>query len=311
MAGAFTHFLISDTAKRKRSVIGSELYRLLNKHSEFVSLGSVSPDLPYLSFRTGTINWADLMHYDTTNGIVIHGHDELRQTWSMDGTNEADEIKLAWLFGYASHLISDATIHPIVEAIVGPYKDNPNEHRVCEMTQDSLVYHKRKNAEIRYTEYSSIIKFCKESEHFDPLMDFWEKQAVKTYTDTDQRPNPSLWFKTYSEAIDIAEGGSYIIALFRHAGLGTDYLYKTREEIVREYPDDLEKYYAKVRLPNDTIKSFSTEGFDRAVTNVTDAWSKLYEGLNAEIKVSRIVRNWDLDTGVDMESADQIKTYWA
>lgn len=71
MAGAFTHFIICDVAKRKKSIEDSELRRLLNKYSEFLFLGAASPDLPYLSFRMGKVNWADLMHYEKTNGIAI------------------------------------------------------------------------------------------------------------------------------------------------------------------------------------------------------------------------------------------------
>ncbi|MDD3473368.1 MAG: zinc dependent phospholipase C family protein, partial [Syntrophaceae bacterium] len=91
--------------------------------------------LPYLSLKTGTVNWADLMHYETTNGIVLHGYADIKNTWVEGPLRPTDERILAWLFGYASHLIADATIHPIVEAIVGPYEENSKEHQLCETTQ--------------------------------------------------------------------------------------------------------------------------------------------------------------------------------
>lgn len=72
--------------------------------------------------------------------IVLYGHDELGEILSKKELLETDERILTWLFGYVSHLIADETIHPIVEAIVGPYKDNSTKHRIGEMTQDSLVY---------------------------------------------------------------------------------------------------------------------------------------------------------------------------
>jgi len=311
MAGPFTHFLIVDSAKRRRTVIGSLLYRLLNKHSEFLYLGAVSPDLPYLSFKTGAVNWADLMHYENTNGIVLYGYDEIRKNWSADRMSETGERILAWLFGYASHLIVDATIHPIVEAIVGLYKDNSTEHRICEMTQDSLVYYQRKNAEIRYTEFSSIIKYCGESEHdFETLVDFWQKQTVKTYPAAAEDPTPALWFKTYSAAIDAAEGGSRVVALFRHAGVGEDFIYKTQEEIVKQHFRDQEKYYTTVKLPGGGTGSFSTAGVNRAVENVANAWRQLYEGFESGVAIERVVRNWNLDTGAEIGGTDGIKTYW-
>jgi len=104
------------------------------------------------------------MHYEKTNGIAIHGHNELKDVCTTKQT--ADKIKLIWLFGYVSHLVADATIHPVVQAIVGPYDQNEQtktEHRICEMTQDALIYNERKNTDIRYAEFSSALKFFRKS----------------------------------------------------------------------------------------------------------------------------------------------------
>jgi hypothetical protein len=308
MAGAFTHFIICDVAKRKRSIVDSELRRLLNKYSEFLFLGAASPDLPYLSFKTGEVNWADLMHYEKTNGIAISGYGELKNVWPTK--SPAKEIKLIWLFGFVSHLIADATIHPIVQAIVGPYEQNKPEHRLCEMTQDSMIYYDRKKTDIRYAEFSSALKFCGESEHFDELIDFWAEQASNNYSDKGEDPEPDLWFTTYSEAIDTAEGGSDIVALFRHLGIGGNFIYKTKAEIITEYPDHYKKYFTDVKLPGGNIGNFPKDGFERAVNNVIDAWNKLYSGLNSTLVVASIIKDWYLDTGVDMDSLTGETTYW-
>lgn len=312
MAGPFTHFLIADAAKGRRSIIGALImYKLLNRHSEFLYLGSVSPDLPYLSFKTGEVNWADLMHYKKTNGIVLNGYAEIKNIWAEGPPRSADERILVWLFGYASHLIVDATIHPIVEAIVGPYDENSKEHQLCEITQDSLIYNRKKNADIRYTEFSSILKLCGQPEEdFEALMEFWRKQADRTYPDVGEEPDSSLWFKTYSNAIDLAEGGSGIAALFRHAGIAGRLLYKPHEEIVKQCPEDREKFYTKVKLPGNGTGSFLTAGFDRAVNNVVEAWHKMYDGFESGVEIQKVIRNWNLDTGVDMDATDETKTYW-
>ena len=131
MAGAFTHFLICSVGEKRRRDIAPELYQLLNRHSQFMFLGAASPDLPYLSFQTGKVNWADVMHYEKTNSIAASGHKELGESWSSKTT--AEEIKFVWLLGYVSHLVADATIHPLVQAVVGPYEQNKEEHRICEM----------------------------------------------------------------------------------------------------------------------------------------------------------------------------------
>jgi len=309
MAGTFTHFIICDVAKKEKNLADSELKRLLNEYSEFLFLGAASPDLPYLSFKTGSVNWADLMHYEKTNDIVANGFDELKKVWAM--RQDADEIKFIWLLGFVSHLIADASIHPIVQAIVGPYEQNKEQHRICEMTQDSLIYNEFKNIDIRYAEFSSIIKFCSKSEYFDELMDFWKEQATDTYYEKNEKPNPKLWFTTYSEAIDIAEGGSDIIALFRHIGIGSGYIYRTKNEIISAYPKYYEKYFTKIKLPNGSVEFFIKYGFEKTVNNVIESWNKLYTGLSSPITVANIIKNWNLDTGVDLDSPEGIVTYWA
>jgi hypothetical protein len=310
MAGAFTHFVVCDVAKRKRSTIGSELWRLLNKHSQFLSLGAASPDLPYLSFKTGEVNWADVMHYEKTNSIVENGLKELKSTWYAKTT--ADDIKLVWLLGYASHLVADATIHPVVQAIVGPYEQNKEEHRLCEMTQDSLIFNLQKKTDIYYAEFSEILKFCKESEHFDGLIEFWKHQVLYNYQDKGEEPHPALWFSTYTEAIDAAEGGGNIVGLFRHLGIGSGYIYKPKDEILANYPEYHEKYFLKVRLPDGSIGYFPKDGFDKTVNNVTEAWGSLYQGLSlAQFAASSFVKNWNLDTGVDMDSPRHEVSYWS
>lgn len=310
MAGAFTHFVICEVGKRKRSTIGTELWKLLNRHSEFLHLGAASPDLPYLSFNTGQINWADVMHYEKTNSIAVTGWKELRAIWPIRST--ADEIKLAWLLGYVSHLVTDATIHPVVEAVVGPYEQNKEEHRLCEMTQDSLIFNREKKIDITYAEFSSILNFCYESPHFHELMEFWGRQIIFNYEDKGEEPNPLLWFSTYTKAIDAAEGGGNIIGLFRHLGVGINYIYKSKKEIMENYPEDYEKYFSKIRLPNGRIGSFPKDVFEKAVNNVIEVWDSLYRGFySADFDVSKFVKNWNLDTGVDMDSQNREITFWA
>lgn len=306
MAGAFTHFIISNLAKSKRSILGRDLWQLLNRHYQFLFLGSASPDLPYLSLKTGSVNWADVMHYEKTNSIVKDGHEKIKINWNVK--TPTDEAKFVWLMGYVSHLVADATIHPVVEAIVGKYEEHKEDHRLCEMTQDSLIYNTIMKTDIRYSEFSEMLKFCRESEHFDKLMDFWKALVLNNYREKAEDPHLALWFTTYAEAIDTAEGGSELVALFRHIGIAEKYIYRTREEIEKDYSQDYVRYFREVKLPTGSNGNFQKYAFEKAVANVTDAWKKLYEGLKAEIIVAQVIRNWNLDTGIDMDT--NIKTYW-
>lgn len=254
MAGTFTHFMVCDAAKANRKAFPPDLRKLLNRHAEFLFLGAVSPDLPYLSFKTGNVNWANVMHYETTNAIAVNAHEMLKKVWGSRSVRE--EIQLVWLLGFASHLVTDATIHPIVQAIVGSYDEHKEEHRICEMTQDSLIYFEMKKMEIRYSEFSSILKFCRDSLHIDAMVEFWTNQTVKAFSAKNEEPDPGLWLETYSDAIDVAEGGSSIVALFRHIGTIREYTYNTREEIVSNHPDRLRQFYTEMKLPDGGTGSF-------------------------------------------------------
>jgi hypothetical protein len=311
MAGAFTHQIICDVAKRRKSILGVDLYKLLNKYSEFLFLGAASPDLPYLSFQTGNVNWADVMHYERTNSTVITGYEEMTLKWPA--RDAATEIKFIWLMGFASHLVADATIHPVIQAIVGPYDqsdETKEEHRICEITQDSLIFNAFKKNDIYYGEFSSILKFCKDSEHFDDLMEFWNNQILLNYHEKQEEPHPSFWFLTYTSAIDTAEVGSEFVGLFRHLGKVREYVYKTQDEILSNYREDYKKYYGEVVLPDGSKGLFKTKGFQRAVSNVVTVWSSLFDGLTNDIIVTDIVKNWNLDTGIDQGSTEDEVTYW-
>jgi hypothetical protein len=121
------------------------------------------------------------MHYEKTNGIAVNGHGELKGRWATHQPQH--EILLAWLLGFVSHLVTDATIHPIVQATVGEYSSHKEQHRTCEMTQDSLIFNEVKNNDVTYAEFSEVLKFCAESPEFPTLMAFWKRQLQAGFPD--------------------------------------------------------------------------------------------------------------------------------
>ncbi len=319
MAGAFTHISICDKicsdARKDGSLINEDLGMLLNSCSQFVYLGAVSPDLPYLSFSTGSVNWADVFHYEYTNSVVINGFNDLKSRWS--GSDESAKVQLAWLLGYVSHLIVDATVHPVVQATVGDYEQNKEEHRTCEMTQDSLVFKKVKNSEIQYAEFIELLEFCCKSEYYESFLKFWKDNIEVSYKNKlskkEHAPEPGSWITTYLIAVHAAADGGRV-KLFRHAGIIGRLLYKTTDDIIRNHADDYDRYYTSVALPvpAGAHGNFYDEGVDYAVKNVSDAWNKIYSALTSgtNINVSSVVRNWNLDTGVDLDSAKGEVTFW-
>ena len=145
MAGAFTHFMICQEALK---VVPKKIKRLVQGRRPNLYVGAVSPDIPYLAIAndSSSLSCADYMHYFKTNGIAEAGVEELNR--NLISGPKLDRAKASWLLGYVSHLIINATIHPIVQEIVGIYDENKAEHRRCEMVQDAFVFKELTGKEI-------------------------------------------------------------------------------------------------------------------------------------------------------------------
>jgi len=152
-----------------------------------------------------------------------------------------------------------------------------------------------------------MLRFCKDSPHYKSLMDFWEDLLEENYREKGEDPDPPLWFDTYSTAIDAA-GESNLLALFRHIGIAEKLIYKTRAEIEKDYPNDFLKYFKAVRFPDGGTGPFKETVFEKTLDNVTSAWKTLYNGLKSELFMAQVIKNWNLDTGVDMNSG--LVTFW-
>ena len=98
MAGAFTHMAIVSEAIKAFSV-DRDFGKIIRENKPFMTLGSVSPDIPYLAhLAMGGYAWADIMHYHKTNGIVKNA---LHSLSTAKTKGKTWENKLSWLL--ASH----------------------------------------------------------------------------------------------------------------------------------------------------------------------------------------------------------------
>jgi len=175
MAGPFTHVVVCDVALAKKKELPAALRTTLKQHKAFLYLGASSPDLPYFDLLNQD-PWADLMHKSRSTTVLRMGLGELRST--LKPSNPAYGPALAWLCGFGAHVITDVTIHPIVNEIV---KGASDDHRICEMTQDSFVFRKHKGIEIVGAELSSAIAFCLQSKEFGSVMALWDHAMRRTY----------------------------------------------------------------------------------------------------------------------------------
>lgn len=317
MAGTFTHYMICSQAitQIQQSEIRDEartrvsLGAILGAHKMYLYLGCASPDIPYL----GSADWAAKLHNDSTNGIVNLGMKRLQN----DGGLHDDEAKAkwVWLLGYLSHIIADTIVHPVVNMIVGDYINNKNEHRICEMVQDSFVYRLCKNVEITYSEYHDRFRQC-QRKHFAEIMSLWKDLSLEAYPRTQyanlSSPAPNRWTRMYIEAMDSIEGGSGPFALFRHLEMGPSYkyAYRTTEELLIDHPEWVNKYYAEVPVPNREGKVCFQEVVDHAVQKCVMYWTDAYNAIMSSKPPMDIVSCIDLDTGMIIGATDGRLPMW-
>lgn len=307
MAGTFTHWMIVEEALEKFNRLPQKhpYFPIILGNSHFVTLGAVGPDYPYLSGLKNNLlklhSWADRMHYENTDEFVKYGINNLLK---LDEQNKQQdfEVCLSWLCGYVTHLLADTIIHPVVNAIVGPYLFNSGEHRHCEMIQDSFIFHGVKGVELRYADYVELIKMCsapEDEDHINPsIKNFWSEILKMNHTggrDKFDSIDPDDWHENFLSIINTV---SDPIPIFRHIGLEKNLVYKKVNEITVE---ERKKFIDEIKLPGNNIGKFKENAFNKAVEMVIEVWQKLF--IDIENKKSEncasYIKNWNLDTGVD------------
>lgn len=310
MAGLFTHFMVCQQAIFDPR-LDKKLRQILNANSDWVYFASACPDLPYAMFLGSQNEWADHMHYKSTNGIAIRCREVLRNTWN--NPSRLDRIRASWLFGYISHLVVDGTIHPVIEQVVGPYSDpkNRENHKYCEKVQDALIFFECTNGqEINYAEFSDRFDNCRTSHFFNDLMEFWKQLLIDVYPTINPRPEPKQWFTFFRELFDSSDNAGGVVAVFRHAGVGKSLVYSTQKELRRDHRDKCDEYYDNIQLLDGTRGSFPNIVFKKAVDNLISRWNDLYATLQSSDSIATLIPDCDLDTGRKINGSNEL-IYWS
>jgi hypothetical protein len=308
MAGTFTHWMVVEEALDKYNALPRKhpYFSSILGLNHFVCLGAVGPDYPYLTELFGNYlkvhSWADRMHYENSGEFIRCG---IRNLGSLSGG--AFATCLAWTCGFATHLVTDSVIHPVVNAVVGPYIFNKTEHRHCELTQDSYIFSEIKGIELNYGQYANLFGMCSGPGNTinGDLGRFWVdtlKEAHPAAAQYFNKIEPDDWHKNFLTRISSAADPSPV---FRHFEEEANLSYKRTNEIT---PDERARFIDRVRLPGGRSGTFRTDAFNKAVLAVVDAWERLFadiENHNPDGSAGYI-RNWNLDTGVNEDRAD----YW-
>jgi hypothetical protein len=262
----------------------------------------VSPDYPYLAIGDKEANaWADTMHYERTGEMIRAG---VQRVAAMQGS--ARSKCLAWLLGFASHVVGDVTIHPVVQMKVGPYAENKEAHRLCEMHQDAYIFQRLNAGGIEAAEYlkSGIVR-CSSGEGLDSeVHGLWGgllEEVHPTFV-TANPPDIDKWHRCFVTIVDGVDDWSRLPKWARHVTSDCGLTYPRYEEVKR-------MFVTQLKAPGETRPLSYDQVFDRAAANVRAAWltiaSGVYDGGTA---YASAIRDWNLDTGEELPGGKL--TYW-
>ena len=306
MPGAFAHLTIVNKARDidrlEAAGVPFPAIEAVLKYLRFCELGAVSPDYPYLDPMPGdSKQWADLMHYQRTGDPIKAGIAAVRK---LHG--EEQKIAVAWLLGYAAHVVTDVTIHPIVERLVGKYAENAKAHRVCELHQDAYIFRRMNLGEVGEAEHldSGIWGCCEPagSGQLDPVVfNTWHQILSACYPAQYMANEPDIhgWHAGFKRLVDKAEEGNRMPHFARHVAVNAGLTYPAAADIEDRYVRDLATPGG--RMDYDAV-------FAKALDNVDAMWALIGKAVfEADDAYLTAIRDWDLDTGRDKNG---LYAYW-
>lgn len=307
MPGAFAHITLVNELKEPQQLeaipgFTVEAITSVLDFFKFCELGAVSPDYPYLAVLDGNAAiWADLMHYTHTGEMLKSGIKGVQQLQGY-----AQRKAFAWLLGYAAHVATDVTIHPVIELKVGPYAANKKAHRVCEMHQDAYIFQRLNLGQIGLSEHldSGIWGCCEiNSEHMDStISQLWGAMLKDTHPTqyTSNPPNINKWHQKFKTMVDkIGEEGNHLMPISRHLAVDCGLTYPPAKKIDQQYIKSLKVPSATLHAAPEGTMDYD-DIFDKAIHNVSQVWSLIAQGVfaNDNAYLTQIA-SWNLDTGKD------------
>lgn len=303
MPGAYAHITLVNELREPAQLehiegFDPDAITALLDYFKFCELGAVSPDYPYLGIGSrGATQWADRMHYERTGDMIKAGVETLASAPPSEDRRKA----FAWLLGYAAHVATDVTIHPVVELKVGPYAQNKKHHRICELHQDAYIFQRLNLGGVGLSEHlnSGIWGCCDVpgSGRIDSaIATLWRSMLKQSHPSTFRASPPDLdaWHQGFRNVVDkIAEEGNKLFPFARHLAVNNGITYPASDEVDGQYVDLISVPDPYGELPYDDV-------FDRAIGSVKSIWSYIAKGVYADGQEYTVaIGNWNLDTGRD------------
>jgi hypothetical protein len=302
MAGTYAHIMLVDTICQQNlssiPTLSATMRQALQNYTPFCKLGAVSPDCPSLVGATGPTGYGKVMHYLRTADFVRY---VIPQIHAMNFSLADTRACIAWIFGYAAHLVTDLTIHPVISRKFGAYAQsaqNRKKHRLCELHQDVHLYSKLYAHEIvgsNFLQFSGLTG-CSVSGNTNKLspaiVNLWAyclqkhpRSEIKQYVRLpDQSLKPNNWYATFLNLFQniVTKGLSFL--------QGGGYAYPNVSALNPVYLTD---------LPTASGKTIDYDAlFQTTIKNVMDTWGSLAEALDSNKPDLFKLPNANLDTGL-------------
>lgn len=294
-----------------------EYAQKIGEKNNFTIMGAAGPDYPYLTDILTTAilpvshTWANRMHYESTLLFIKEG---VKSLSIMDKSGDPFAIRLSWFCGFVSHVMADSYVHPVVNSILGgSYIFTHEDHGQCELIQDIYIFKKLTDEEIVSSNprdgklgYLKILEECSdpndENKVHPEISVFWKELLEAAHPNAKEyfaSINPDIWHHNYKGKVNfVADPG----AIFRHVIGLTGRAYKKSSEIK---DDEKQKYIEKMKLPSGKTLSYDNI-FKETVNLIVDTWTMIFEDIEKRNPdgVSKYIRDWNLDTGVDESKVD-------
>jgi hypothetical protein len=304
MSGGYTHITLAQLAieevrNRREGLLHDDAKRALGYWKKYCIVGAVAPDYPYLDLLdSNSTNWANAMHYGHAVAFLRNGITKIR-----DITDDNMRQKcMAWLFGFAAHVATDGTIHPVVNLMVGPYEENKTKHRRCEMSQDVYAHSRLNMGVLEFNQQiSTNVDDTSDISNKD-LMDadivqFWQELLTGVYLNIES-PKVHDWHVAMRRMMKIGESGNVLFAFFRQVAAKRAFV----------YPAKPEKQYIQGLITPDGSRMDFEELFQKAFNNVVELWGWMALSLQRKDSPLDTLKSWSLDTGID---EDNRMIYWS
>lgn len=303
MPGAYAHIAVVNDAQKRAGSVGlrDDTLVSLGLFLKYAELGAVSPDYPYLTLKRGQKKWADAMHY-TRNASLLRAGVAAVTKLPPDLQSKAT----AWLLGFAAHMTTDMTIHPVVELRVGPYKGNEGEHRRCEMHQDAFIFPRVMNVgDTGLSEHLATgIAACHaadDEDEVDPVVgEVWLTMLEAAYPNDLAKapPLPSAWHWGFRAVLATMAGTNHLFPFARHVSSDLNLSYPATSDIDSSY-------ILQLRTPEGPMDYEMI--YERARVNVLAVWKGIDEALiEGRSDALDRLEDWNLDTGRSVQTGQLV-----